>query len=417
MNAEIITIGDELLIGQVVDTNSAFLGQELTHNGIRVVQKTAVSDSPDHIKSALDDARKRADIILITGGLGPTKDDLTKHTLAAYFGMKMRSDEGVLQHITALFARVGRELTPTNRTQCEVPEGCITIHNANGTAPGMWFEHEGKVIVSMPGVPYEMKAMFSDKVLPKLREKFSLPAIYMRNIMTQGIGESWISDTLEEWEASLKQQNIGLAYLPSVGILRLRLTAHGNNRDELKQKVDAKADELPGLIGKYMFATEDTTLPQVIGKILTEKKQTVVTAESCTGGYIAHLITSVAGSSAYYTGSALTYANEAKESMLGIPADVMKTKGAVSEEVVRLMAENIRKRLNADYAIATTGIAGPGGGTPEKPVGTVWIAIASKEGTEAKVFQFGDHRERNIQRSGQTALMMLFRVLSPKVFK
>ncbi len=417
MNAEIITIGDELLIGQVVDTNSAFLGQQLTFNGIRVVQKTAVSDSPDHIKEALTEAQKRADIILLTGGLGPTKDDLTKQTLASYFGMKMRFDETVLKHITELFAKFGREVTPTNRTQCEIPEGCIPVYNANGTAPGMWFEREGKIIVSMPGVPYEMKSMFTDSVLPKLREKFSLPAIYHRTVMTQGIGESWLSDTLEEWEASVRKLNIGLAYLPSPGQVRLRLTAHGGDRDELQKKVDAKIAELPALIGKYIFATEDTSIQEIVGKILTERKQTVVTAESCTGGYISHLITSVAGSSAYYIGSTLTYAYEAKESLLGIPMELMNKVGAVSEEVAIMMAENVRKKLGADFAISTTGIAGPGGGTTEKPVGTVWIAVASKDGVEAKVFQFGDNRERNIQRSGQTALMMLYKVLSEKVTK
>lgn len=412
MNAEIITIGDELLIGQVVDTNSAFLGQQLTFNGIRVAQKTAVSDSPDHIKQALTEAIKRAEIILITGGLGPTKDDLTKQTLADYFGMKMRFDESVLKHITDLFARFGKEVTPTNRTQCEIPDGCTPIYNSNGTAPGMWFEINGKIIVSMPGVPYEMKTMFSDLVLPRLREKFSLPAIYHRTIMTQGIGESWLSDTLEVWEASLKKLNIGLAYLPSPGQVRLRLTAYGTDRNELQKKVDGKIAELPDLIGKYIFATEDTSLQEVIGKILTSRKQSVVTAESCTGGYISHLITSVAGSSAYYIGSTLTYAYEAKENLLGIPMDLMNKVGAVSEEVVKLMAENVRKKLAADYAISTTGIAGPGGGTNDKPVGTVWIAVASKDGVEAKLFQFGDNRERNIQRSGQAALMMLYQKLT-----
>jgi nicotinamide-nucleotide amidase len=411
MNAEIITIGDELLIGQVVDTNSAFLGQQLTFNGIRVAQKTAVSDSPGHIKEALTAAQKRARIILLTGGLGPTKDDLTKQTLADYFGMKMRFDETVLAHITALFGRFGREVTATNRTQCEIPEGCEPVYNANGTAPGMWFEVNNTIIVSMPGVPYEMKAMFTDLVLPKLREKFSLPAIYHRTVMTQGIGESWLSDTLEEWEASLKKINIGLAYLPSPGMVRLRLTAHGSERAELQRKVDAKIDELPALIGKYMFATEDTTLQEVIGKILIQRKQTVVTAESCTGGYIAHLITSVAGSSAYYIGSTLTYSYEAKTTLLDVPAELMHRNGAVSEEVAKLMVENVRKKLNADFAIATPGIAGPGGGTAEKPVGTVWIAVATKDGVEAKLFQFGDNRERNIQRSAQTALMMLYKKL------
>jgi len=412
VNAEIITIGDELLIGQVVDTNSAWLGQQLTFNGIRVVQKTAVSDSPEHIKTALAEARKRADIILLTGGLGPTKDDLTKATLADYFGMKMRFDETVLKHITELFARFGREVTPTNRTQCEIPDGCTPIYNSNGTAPGMWFEQDGKIIISMPGVPYEMKSMFTDGVLPGLRKKFTLPAIYHRTIMTQGIGESWLSDTLEEWEASLKKRSIGLAYLPSPGMVRLRLTAYGDDRATLQQTVDPKIEELRAIIGKYIFATEDTTLQEVIGKVLTEKKQTVVTAESCTGGYIAHLITSVPGSSAYYIGSTLTYAYEAKTNLLGIPQELLTRHGAVSEEVAKLMAENVRKKLGADYALSTTGIAGPGGGTEEKPVGTVWIGLATKDGAEAKKFQFGDNRERNIQRSGQSALMMLYKKLA-----
>lgn len=412
MNAEIITIGDELLIGQVVDTNSAFLGQQLTFNGIRVVQKTAISDSPEHIKQALTEAQKRADIILLTGGLGPTKDDLTKQTLTEYFGMKMRFDDSVLKHITELFARFGREVTPTNRTQCEIPDGCTPIYNANGTAPGMWFEVNGKIIVSMPGVPYEMKSMFSDSVLPKLRAKFSLPAIYHRTVMTQGIGESWLSDTLEEWEASLKKLNIGLAYLPSPGQVRLRLTAHGKDYAELQQKVDLKIEELPELVGKYMFATEDTMLQHVVGKILSERNQTIATAESCTGGYIAHLLTSVPGSSGYYLGSTLTYAYEVKTSLLDIPLELMLRHGSVSEEVACMMAENVRNKLGSDYALSTTGVAGPGGGTIEKPVGTVWIGIASKDGVEAKRFQFGDNRERNIQRSGQTALMMLYRKLA-----
>ena len=412
MNAEIITIGDELLIGQVVDTNSAWLGQQLTLNGIRVRQKTAVSDNPAHIVEAITAAAKQADIILITGGLGPTKDDLTKHTLAAHFGMKMRLDEDVLQHVIALFRRFGREITETNRTQAEVPDGCEVVPNPNGTAPGMWFDRDGKIYVSMPGVPYEMKAMFSDSVLPKLRERFSLPAIYHRTVMTQGIGESWLSDALEQWEASLKEINIGLAYLPSPGMVRLRLTTYGDNLKELQSKVDEKIAELPALIGKYMFAVEDTTLERVIGKLLTERKQSFVTAESCTGGYIAHLITSIPGSSQYFLGSTVTYANEAKSSLLDIPQELIHANGAVSEQVVKAMAKNVREKLGADYAISTSGIAGPSGGSEEKPVGTIWIAIASKNGVEAKVFQFGDNRERNIVRSAQSALMMLFKKLS-----
>lgn len=409
MNAEIITIGDELLIGQVVDTNSAWLGQQLTFNGIRVKQKTAVSDSPEHIKDAIRLAVERADIILLTGGLGPTKDDLTKQTLADFFGMKMRLDEVVLNDVTELFKRFGREITDTNRTQAEVPDGCEVVRNPNGTAPGMWFDRDGKIFVSMPGVPYEMKAMFSDSVLPKLSARFSLPAIYHRTVMTQGIGESWLSDTLETWEASLKEENIGLAYLPSPGMVRLRLTAYGTDKKELQKKTDAKIAELPELIGKFIFATEDTTLEKVVGNVLLERNQTIVTAESCTGGFIAHLITSVPGSSAYFLGSTVTYANEAKSSLLGIPQELINKNGAVSEDVVKAMAKNVREKLGADYAISTSGIAGPTGGTPEKPVGTIWIAVASKDGVEAKLFQFGDNRERNIVRTAQAGLMMLFK--------
>lgn len=413
VKAEIITIGDELLIGQVVDTNSAWLGQQLTANGIELIRKMAVSDKPEEIINALTGAMSRSDLILLTGGLGPTKDDLTKTTLAEFFGMKMRLDDAVLQKIAELFAKFGREVTPTNRTQAEVPAGCVVIPNENGTAPGMWFARDGKIIVSMPGVPYEMKSMFADGVLPKLRAQFQLPSIYFRTVMTQGIGESWLSDTLTTWEASLKDENVGLAYLPAAGLVRLRLTAYGSNRDELKKKVDAKIEELPLLIGKYMFATEDTTLEKVVGDLLAKQHKKIATAESCTGGYIAHLITSVPGSSAYYLGSTLTYANETKSQLLGIPQGTINTYGAVSEQVVRLMAANVRVKLGADYSIATTGIAGPGGGSDEKPVGTVWIAVASKEKVEAKKFQFGDNRERNIERAAQAALMMLYKTVNP----
>ncbi len=407
MNAEIITIGDELLIGQVVDTNSAWMGQQLTFNGIRVVQKTAVSDKPENIIAALDQAKSRAEIILLTGGLGPTKDDLTKITLAKYFGMKMRLDVEVEKDIVEIFRKFGREITDTNRTQAEVPDGCEVIRNPNGTAPGMWFNFDQKIIVSMPGVPYEMKAMFTESILPKLRNQFSLPAIYHRTVMTQGIGESWLSDTLEQWEASLKGENIGLAYLPSPGIVRLRLTAYGDDKNELQKKVDRKISELPAIIGKYIFATEDISLEKVVGKLLLERNQTLVTAESCTGGFIAHLITSIPGSSSFFLGSTVTYANEAKSSLLDIPQELINRNGAVSEDVVKAMAKNVREKLGADYSISTSGIAGPTGGTPEKPVGTIWIAVASKNGVEAKLFQFGDNRERNIIRTAQAGLMML----------
>jgi nicotinamide-nucleotide amidase len=312
MLAEIITIGDELLIGQVIDTNSAWMGQQLALNGIRLNRKVAVSDTENAIVDALKDCGSRAQIVLITGGLGPTKDDITKKTMAAFFGMKMRMDADVLNDVESLFKRFNKEMTPTNRLQAEVPDGCTVLRNKNGTAPGMWFEKDNVIYVSMPGVPYEMKAMFSDDVIPRLREKFSLPAIYHRTVMTQGIGESWLSDTLEEWESSLKAENIGLAYLPAPGIVRLRLTAYGNDQDELKNKINRKIEELPALIGKYIFATDDIPLHEVVGNELLQAGKTLVTAESCTGGFLAHQITSVAGSSQWFLGSTVTYANETK---------------------------------------------------------------------------------------------------------
>lgn len=411
MLAEIITIGDELLIGQVVDTNSAWMGQQLALNGIRLNRKVAVSDNANAIREALCDSGKRAQVVLITGGLGPTKDDITKKTMADYFGMNLRMDADVLSDVEALFKRFNREMTPTNRLQAEVPEGCIVLRNKNGTAPGMWFEKDGVIYVSMPGVPYEMKAMFSDDVIPRLREKFSLPAIYHRTVMTQGIGESWLSDTLEEWEASLQSENIGLAYLPAPGIVRLRLTAYGNNQQELIEKINRKIEELPALIGKYIFATNDIPIHEVVGNTLLSLGKTLVTAESCTGGFLAHQITSVAGSSQWFLGSTVTYANETKTGLLDIPQEIIVKNGAVSEEVALRMAENVRKKLNADFAISTTGIAGPSGGSEEKPVGTVWIAVATKDSVKAKLFQFGDNRERNIVRSAQAGMMMLLKTI------
>jgi nicotinamide-nucleotide amidase len=411
MLAEIITIGDELLIGQVIDTNSAWMGQQLALNGIRLNRKVAVSDTENAIVDALKDCGSRAQIVLITGGLGPTKDDITKKTMAAFFGMKMRMDADVLNDVESLFKRFNKEMTPTNRLQAEVPDGCTVLRNKNGTAPGMWFEKDNVIYVSMPGVPYEMKAMFSDDVIPRLREKFSLPAIYHRTVMTQGIGESWLSDTLEEWESSLKAENIGLAYLPAPGIVRLRLTAYGNDQDELKNKINRKIEELPALIGKYIFATDDIPLHEVVGNELLQAGKTLVTAESCTGGFLAHQITSVAGSSQWFLGSTVTYANETKTGLLDIPQDIIAKNGAVSEEVALRMAENVRRKLNADFAISTTGIAGPSGGTPDKPVGTVWIAVATKETVKAKLFHFGDNRERNIVRSAQAGMMMLLKVM------
>jgi nicotinamide-nucleotide amidase len=415
--AEIITIGDEILIGQIVDTNSAYIGTLLNLNGISVKQISSVSDSREHILKALDEAKERADIILITGGLGPTKDDITKKTLCEYFNTKMRFDEDVYEDVVNIFKSYNKEVTPTNRLQAEVPELCETIRNANGTAPGMWFDVNGKIFVSMPGVPYEMKAMMKNQVVPKLKERFHLPAIVHKTVLTQGIGESTLSDALTSWEESLTPLDIKLAYLPSPGMVRLRLSTKGFDAEKLNAIVDKKIEELKMIIPEFIygyetFGEESETLEQQVGRLLRQKKQTLSTAESCTGGYIAHLITKVPGSSEYYTGSIISYSYDIKESELNVSKEVLESEGAVSQPVVEQMAKAIREKYKTDYSIAASGIAGPSGGTEDKPVGTVWIAIATPEKVFSEKFLFGTHRERNIQKTANAALNMLRKCLS-----
>jgi nicotinamide-nucleotide amidase len=407
MLAEIITIGDEILIGQIVDTNSAWMGEQLNLIGIKVHQITSVSDNAEHIIKALDEAKSRVDIILITGGLGPTKDDITKHTLVKYFNTTLRFDEDVHQHVKALFARFGREVTGVNLKQAEVPESCTVIHNANGTAPGMWFDQDGKVFVSMPGVPYEMKKMMSAEILPRLKTKFSLPTIVHRTILTQGIGESFLSEIIAEWENSLEVKKIKLAYLPSPGMVRLRLSASGNDEAALRKSVEDKLEELNNLIPQHIYGYEKDTLEQIVGKLLIEKKQTLSLAESCSGGLIAHLVTSVPGSSAYFMGGVVSYSYESKTKMLGVTTETLEKFGAVSEEVVTQMALGAKKEFKTDWAVSASGIAGPDGGMEGKPVGTVWIAVAGPNVVKAKKFQFGGDRERNIAVTAFTALNML----------
>jgi nicotinamide-nucleotide amidase len=411
MLAEIITIGDELLIGQVIDTNSAWMGQQLSLNGIQVKQITSVSDDPAHIVEALDAAKKRVQVILITGGLGPTKDDLTKKTLCEYFGMKWRTDEIILNDVIEIFKRFGRETTDINKLQAKVPDGCIAIRNKNGTAPGMWFDVDDKVFVSMPGVPFEMKGIMSDSVIPMLRNKFGLPAIIHRTILTQGIGESMLAEKIEDWENSLAAENIKLAYLPSPSIVRLRMSASGENEEEVLKKVNRKMAEVLPQIQGYVYGFDDDSLEHVLGELLKEKKLTVSTAESCTGGLIAHMIVSVPGSSEYFKGSIVAYANEIKMNELSVAPETLEKYGAVSEETVRQMAGSIRKKFKTDYSIAVSGVAGPGGGSEKNPVGTVWIAIGGPEKTFAKRFQFGDNRERNLLRAAVTALAMLRKMI------
>jgi nicotinamide-nucleotide amidase len=407
MNAELITIGDEILIGQIVDSNSAWMAQVLNDVGINVSQISSISDSTDHIIEALELSSERTDIILMTGGLGPTKDDITKTTLCSYFNTELKMNHEVLEHVKHLFDSFGSELLEVNKKQAEMPANCDVLMNQKGTAPGMWFENGGKIYVALPGVPYEMKALMKEQVIPRLQKQFKLPHIVHKTILTQGVGESFLAEMISDWEASLDKEAIKLAYLPSAGTVRLRLSTSGPVRDELINRVERKANELRELIHPYIYGEQDDTLQGVVGELLAKHKMTVSTAESCTGGYIAHLLTSVAGSSSYYLGSVVAYSNTIKERELQVDPGTIESAGTVSEEVVKAMAQGIRLRYGTDYAIACSGIAGPGGGTEEKPVGSVWICISSDKCVKAKLFKFGTHRGRTIRVTALTALNML----------
>ncbi|WP_231424287.1 competence/damage-inducible protein A [Pedobacter sp. Leaf250] len=410
MLAEIITIGDEILIGQIVDTNSAWMAKQLNLIGISVKQITSVSDDEQHILSALADAETRADIILITGGLGPTKDDITKKTLAKYFNMGFRNDAGALEMVRQIFEKFKRPLLDVNIQQADVPDGCEVIVNRNGTAPCMWFEQHDKIFVSMPGVPYEMMYLMDDEILPRIKSRFKLPSIVHKTILTANIGESFLAKEIEEIEDSLPS-NVKLAYLPKLGQVRLRLSAKGENESLLREEVEVYAQRIILKVKKFVVIDEDIPLEQAILNLMKGKGLTLSTAESCTGGYIAHLITQHPGCSSVYYGGAVAYAYELKESILGVKETTLKKYGAVSEETVTEMAEGAIKQFKTDYSIAVSGIAGPDGGTEDKPVGTVWIAISSKNKTVAKVFNFSNKRIQNIERSAASALMMLLNLL------
>lgn len=410
MLTEIITIGDELLIGQVVDTNSAWMAQRLNEIGIKVKQISSVSDDESHILKALYEASLRADIILITGGLGPTKDDITKKTLCKYFKTGLKFDEESFKIIESIFISRGRQVTPINRLQAEVPENCTVLHNYQGTAPGMWFEQNEKIYISMPGVPSEMKGLMEKIVIPKIKERFPLVPIIHKTILTQGIGESYLSDLISSWEDNLPS-HIKLAYLPAAGMVRLRITAKGVDEEALLKEVNAEALKLKALIGEYIYGYENDRLEGLIGRLLRDQKKTISTAESCTGGFIAHKITSIPGSSEYYIGSIVAYANEIKVNELDVDFHIFEKYGAVSEEVVKSMASNVRKKFKTDYSIACSGIAGPDGGTIDKPVGTVWIAVSNAEKTITRKLQLGTNRERVILETAQHTLNVLRKML------
>ncbi|WP_026464124.1 competence/damage-inducible protein A [Adhaeribacter aquaticus] len=404
--ADIITIGDEILYGQIVDTNSAWMGAELSKIGIKVRQITSVSDNPDHIIRILNEVKAKTSIILITGGLGPTKDDLTKHTLCQFFKTELQLHEPSLAHVTEIFASRGRELTDLNRQQAFLPANCTPVPNVLGTAPGMWFEQEGKIFVSMPGVPFEMKGIMTSIVLPELAERFPNSQLQHRVVQTTGIGESFLAERIASWEDALPA-NIKLAYLPSLTGVRLRLTGTSNGTDNLNEQLDKEVANLQGLIPEYIFALGEVKLEEAVGQLLRQKGFTVATAESCTGGHLAHKITSVAGSSEYFMGSILAYHNHIKLKQLDVNAEDLTKHGAVSEEVVSQMAANVRLLLNTDIGLATSGIAGPGGGTPEKPVGTIWIAYADAEKTVARKIFFNKTRLLNIEYTSISVLNLL----------
>ncbi len=406
MKAEIISIGDELLIGQVVNTNASWMAEELNKAGIQVVQISSVSDEGEHIKAAVNEASERADIILMTGGLGPTKDDITKKVLMEYFGSKPVFHDETFEHIKGLFKVRNYPVTEVNKMQAEIPDNCIVLPNRVGTAVGMWFEQDDKVFVSMPGVPFEMKTLMTEQVIPKLKDRFGTTYIVHKTIMTIGIGESMLAAKIEDWVEQLPE-NIKLAYLPQPGIVRLRLSVSGNEEKILKEIVEQQSDKLYNYVPKAIFGFDDISLEEVLGIILKEKGHTVSTAESCTGGYIAHLLTSIAGSSEYFYGSVVSYTNQVKANQLSVSKTDIEKYGAVSQQVVEQMATGVRDLLKTDYSMATSGIAGPDGGTKEKPVGTVWIAIAGPEGVKSKLFHFGEHRGRNIRRSALMAMNML----------
>lgn len=405
--AEIITIGDEILYGQITDTNSQWIGAELGKVGFRIIRKTSIGDTREEILTALEEASKRADIILTTGGLGPTKDDITKHTFEEYFDSESTFREEVFDNIGRLFKARGREITELNRQQAYVPKIGEVVMNEVGTAPGMWFPHNEKVYISMPGVPHEMKKMMTDTIIPKLQDTFHTPHIYHKMVRTIGIPESTLSNMLEEWELALPE-HIKLAYLPRLGQVRLRLTATGMNLETLENDVESELNKIRPLLGEKMYSEDDLEIEQIIAKILSEKQQTLATAESCTGGLVANRITDIAGASAFFQGGIVSYSNDIKISQLGVKPETLKAFGAVSEETAREMAENVREKYGTDYGIATTGIAGPTGGTPTKPVGTIWIAYADKNNTITKLLQLSSSRKLNVNATANAVLKLLW---------
>ncbi|MBO0951277.1 competence/damage-inducible protein A [Fibrella forsythiae] len=395
IRAEVITIGDEILFGQIIDTNTQWISTELTNIGIRTVRKTSVGDEASVILAALSEAAARADVVIITGGLGPTKDDITKKTLCEFFGVGMVRNQAALELVTGFFEKRGREMTDLNRMQADLPENAEYIQNDWGTAPGMWFDQEGIVFISLPGVPFEMKSLMTYRMLPKLKERFEMPVIRHKMIRTIGIGESFLAERIEAWEDALPP-HIRLAYLPSFGQVKLRLTATGTDSDQLGRELDEQVANVMPLIGNHVYGFDADEIEQVVIRLLKEKDLMLGVAESCTGGQVAATLTKVPGVSAVFAGGVVSYSNEVKIIALGVNPETLGQFGAVSEPTASEMAEGVRIMLGTDVGIATTGIAGPDGGTPDKPVGTIWIAVATDKGTVTKHLKLGQYREQNI---------------------
>ena len=406
VRAEIIAIGDELLYGQIIDTNSHWISQELDLMGVKVVRKTTVGDDRKDILAAFASAETRADIILITGGLGPTQDDLTKPLMAEYFDCPIVENPTAVAAVTEFFKQRGREITPLNLLQGHLPACCTYVPNEVGTAPGMWFERNGAYWMSMPGVPHEMKKLMIDFVLPKLPTLFSLPVIVHRMVKTVGIGESWLADLIRDWENALPS-NIRLAYLPSLGHVKLRLTGFGTDKTEIENAIQKQIELVLPRIEQYVYGYDSESLETAIGKLLSSSNKTVALAESCSGGYISHLITSISGSSSYFQGAVIPYHNQFKSDILQVKEDTLIEHGAVSEETVKEMSTGVRELFQANFGLASSGIAGPNGGSAEKPVGTIWIACAGEGFIETKKLQLTQDRLLNIQLTAVAVLNLL----------
>ena len=403
MKTEIISIGDEILIGQTVNTNASWMGKELAKMGIKNNQTSTISDSKEAILSSLELAESRSDLILITGGLGPTKDDITKKVLCEYFDTQLALNKEILADVKAFFEQRNKSFLEVNRLQAMLPEKASVLRNKVGTASGMWFERNGKVFVSMPGVPYEMKYIMEHEVFPRVRSTFGIKELAHRTVLTHGIGESYLAEIIEDWENRVRESGLDMAYLPSPGLVKLRVTSYKGNME----LVDKFSDELYPLIPQYIFGEGTITMQETLANLLKERNATVSLAESCTGGFASHLLTKIPGSSSFYEGSIICYSYDIKEKELNVPKEVLLKNGAVSEPVVEILSNEIRKKYDTNYSIAISGIAGPTGGTKDKPVGTVWIATSSKEKTICKKFTFGNNRERNISQSAIAAFNLL----------